>query len=114
MTLAPTPTRLAHVPRVIRLIRRALWRHVGRFLVPRPPHRKERQMTEYLVTWRIFVEAASPEDAAREALAVQRNPESEATGFEVRGAAGREVTIVVREPETPARPHLRLVKTSHA
>ena len=71
-------------------------------------------MTEYLVTWRIFVEATSPEAAAREALAVQRNLESEATGFEVRDTAGREVAIVVREAESPTRPHLRLVKTSHA
>ena len=71
-------------------------------------------MTEYLVTWRIFVEAESAEDAAREALAVQRNPETEATGFDVRDGAGREATIVVREAETPARPHLQLVKTSHA
>jgi hypothetical protein len=71
-------------------------------------------MTEYLVTWRIFIEAESPEDAAREALAVQRNPESEATGFDVRDAVGREVTLVVREADIPARPHLRLVKTSHA
>jgi len=114
MTLASTPTGLPHITRAIRLIRRALWRHVGRFLVPRPPHRKERQMTEYLVTWRIFVEAASPEDAAREALAVQRNPESEATGFDVRDGVGRETMVIVREAEAPARPHLRLVKTSHA
>ena len=71
-------------------------------------------MIEYLVTWRIFVEAASPEDAAREALAVQRNLESEATSFDVRDDTGREATIVAREVEPPARPHLRLVKTSHA
>jgi len=71
-------------------------------------------MTEYLVTWRIFIEAASPEDAAREALAVQRNPESETTGFDIRDAVGREVTIVVRETEFPAGARLRLVKTSHA
>ena len=71
-------------------------------------------MTEYLVTWRIFVEATSPEAAAREALAVQRDLDSEATGFEVRDAAGREVSIVVRDAETPTLPHLRLVKTSHA
>ena len=71
-------------------------------------------MTEYLVTWRIFVEADSPEDAAREALAVQRNLESEATGFDVRDGAGTEVTIVVRDAQATDRPHLRLVKTSHA
>lgn len=69
-------------------------------------------MTEYLVTWRIFVEATSPEAAAREALAVQRNPDCDATGFAVRDTLGREVTLVVRE--LPVRPHLRLVKTSHA
>ena len=103
MTPTPTPAGLARIPRrALRSVRRALWRHVGRFLVTRPPHRKERQMTEYLVTWRIFVEATSPEAAAREALAVQRDLDSEATGFEVRDA------------ETPALPHLRLVKTSHA
>jgi len=70
-------------------------------------------MTEYLVTWRIFVEARTPEEAAREALAVQRNLDSEATSFDVQDGAGRYGAIVVREPETPSRPHLRLVKTSH-
>ena len=72
-------------------------------------------MTQYLVTWQIFVEARTPEEAARDALAVQRSVESEATCFEVLDDAGHETTIVVRdELEPPARPYLRLVKTSHA
>lgn len=36
---------------------------------------------EYLVTWQIEVLADSPEDAARQALAVQRDPGSLATYF---------------------------------
>jgi hypothetical protein len=72
-------------------------------------------MTQYVVTWQIFVEARTPEEASREALAVQRNPESEATCFDVLDEAGHDVTVVVRdEPLGPARPSLRLVKTSHA
>ena len=72
-------------------------------------------MTQYLVTWQIFIEARTPEDAARDALAVQRNAESDATCFEVLDEAGHEAMVVVRdEPRLPARPHLRLVKTSHA
>jgi hypothetical protein len=45
-------------------------------------------MAEYLVLWKIFVEADSPSEAAWEALAAQRNPESEATEFEVRDELG--------------------------
>ena len=72
-------------------------------------------MTQYLVTWQIFVEARTPQEAARDALAVQRNPESEATCFEVLDEASHEITVVVRDdPQAPARPYLRLVKTSHA
>ena len=40
-------------------------------------------MSEYKVTWIIEVEAESMEEAAREALAIQRDPFSEATVFEV-------------------------------
>lgn len=72
-------------------------------------------MTQYLVTWQIFVEARTPEEAARDALAVQRSVDSEATCFDVLDEAGHEVTVVARdEPQAPARPYLRLVKTSHA
>jgi hypothetical protein len=71
-------------------------------------------MTEYLVTWHIFVEARSPEEAAREALAAQRSLESDTTGFTVRDERGRDLAIVVGKAEVPALPHLRLVKTSRA
>ena len=80
-------------------------------------------MTEYLVTWQIFVEAGTPEEAAERALAAQRNVESAATCFDVCDEEGRCDTIVcpscvapVRPPEVdvPARPHLILVKTSRA
>ena len=38
-------------------------------------------MTHYLVTWKIDLDADSPEDAARQALEVQRDPASIATFF---------------------------------
>jgi hypothetical protein len=71
-------------------------------------------MTQYLVTWQIFVEARSPEEAARDALAAQRNADSEAICFDVRDDAGHTDTVVVGEVAPPVRCHLRLVKTSHA
>ena len=78
-------------------------------------------MTEYLVTWCIFVEAETPEEAARGALAEQRDIESTATCFDVYDETGRRDTIVCPEcmdracPDgAPARPHLKLVKTSRA
>ena len=40
-------------------------------------------MPSYYITWDIQIEADSPEDAAREALEIQRNPESIATVFTV-------------------------------
>ena len=40
-------------------------------------------MTEYLVTWKIDIDADSPEEAAAQALICQRDPESTATIFEV-------------------------------
>jgi hypothetical protein len=40
-------------------------------------------MTEYRVTWKIDIEADSPEEAAEKALAVHRDPNSIATVFEV-------------------------------
>jgi hypothetical protein len=40
-------------------------------------------MPEYLVEWAIEIDADSPEDAARKALAIQRDPESIATTFHV-------------------------------
>jgi uncharacterized membrane protein len=44
---------------------------------------------EYKVTWTIDLDADSPEDAARRALEIHRNPESWATHFEVRNRQGR-------------------------
>lgn len=40
-------------------------------------------MPDYLVTWEIDVTAETPVEAAREALRIQRNPESIATVFGV-------------------------------
>ncbi len=44
-------------------------------------------MTSYVVRWEIDIEANSLEEAAKEALKIQRDPESEAIFFEVRRAA---------------------------
>lgn len=40
-------------------------------------------MAEYLVEWKIEIDADSPEAAARKALAIQRNPKSIAVVFDV-------------------------------
>ena len=40
-------------------------------------------MPEYLVTWMIDIVADGPVEAAAQALAIQRDPSSEATVFEV-------------------------------
>lgn len=40
-------------------------------------------MNSYFVQWFIDLDAASPEDAARKALAIQRDPTSLATVFSV-------------------------------
>lgn len=39
---------------------------------------------QYLVTWTIDIEADSPKDAAEQALAIHRNPESIAPVFDVK------------------------------
>jgi len=44
---------------------------------------------EYRVIWTIDIDADSPEDAARKALAIHRDPNSWATHFEVRDRKGR-------------------------
>lgn len=47
-------------------------------------------MAEYLVTWEINIfDAESPEEAAREALRIQRTPQSEATCFIVTDDDGK-------------------------
>lgn len=45
-------------------------------------------MNSYRVEWTMDIEADSPEEAARKALAVQRNPESIATVFDVQADDG--------------------------
>lgn len=42
-------------------------------------------MKSYLVSWHINLWATSPKDAAEQALAIQRDPNSIATEFEVLG-----------------------------
>jgi hypothetical protein len=66
-------------------------------------------VTEFTVSWSIDVEADTPEDAAREAQAIQRDPDSSATIFRVtptNDPEGGEDIDVVRdalEVETLAR-----------
>lgn len=38
----------------------------------------------YRVTWEIDIEAGSPQQAAKQALAIQRDPQSTATMFKIR------------------------------
>lgn len=40
-------------------------------------------MNEYTVTWAIDIDADTPEEAAKEAMAIQRDPDSIATVFMV-------------------------------
>lgn len=55
-------------------------------------------MPTYLVTWIIDIEADTPRDAAQKALEIQRDPESIATVFEVKGRAMEAVSIDLSEP----------------
>lgn len=50
--------------------------------------------TEYRVTWGIDISADTPHAAAAKALAIQRNPESIATVFDVTARAGGPTTHV--------------------
>lgn len=54
-------------------------------------------MPEYLIEWTIELDAESPEDAARAALAIQRDPDSLATMFKVYGEDGKYVVIDLAE-----------------
>lgn len=51
------------------------------------------------VVWEIDVEADTPEEAARQALAIQRDLQSTATVFDVTDAAGNTVQIDLEEEE---------------
>jgi len=46
------------------------------------------ETTEYTVCWQIEIIASSREEAAKEALAIQRDPSSEALVFDVYDAGG--------------------------
>jgi len=58
---------------------------------------------EYTVTWRIEVDADSPEHAARTALEMQRDPDSLATHFEVVAPDGRVVEVDLLRMDEPER-----------
>ncbi len=49
---------------------------------------------EYLLHWRIDLEGYTPEEAAREALQIQRDPESVATFFDVQDKATGEIVRI--------------------
>jgi hypothetical protein len=71
-------------------------------------------MREYLVIWKIFVEAESPEEAAREALGIQRNANSGATLFEVKDEWGLDEGVVaVDEPEPRMHTTARILLFEH-
>ena len=57
----------------------------------------------YLVTWRIDSHAATPQDAAMEALIIQRDPNSVATVFEVKDLGTGVETRVDLEEESRGR-----------
>jgi hypothetical protein len=57
-------------------------------------HYLEVLVTDYIVTWVIDIEADSPEEAARLALEIQRDPDSIATYFTVAGPLASDVTNV--------------------
>lgn len=50
-------------------------------------------MSEFKVTWTIQIEAENSEQAAQEALKIQRDPKSLATCFEVTDDSGRETSL---------------------
>ena len=61
-------------------------------------------MSLYRVTWLIDIEADAPEEAARKALAIHRNPASNATCFEVtdRTVGGETTSIDLLWSDLPA------------
>lgn len=51
-------------------------------------------MKQYTVTWEIDIDANTPEEAAREALKIQRDTGSEATVFEVTDTSSEQTKTV--------------------
>lgn len=60
-------------------------------------------MPSYRVVWCIDIDAENPEDAARQALNIQRDPESIATWFDVFNDQGDHLTSV--DVELFTHPH---------
>jgi len=58
-------------------------------------------MQTYLVEWSINLDADSPEDAARQALGIQRDPGSLATVFHMYGDDGSDTIIDIEDPDNP-------------
>ena len=58
-------------------------------------------MAEYVVRWKIELEADSPQDAAAQALDIQRDPDSIATVFDVVDPGGASKTVDVAELALP-------------
>lgn len=58
-------------------------------------------MQSYLVEWSINIDADSPEDAARQALGIQRDPHSVATVFHMYGDDGHDTIIDIEDPDDP-------------
>lgn len=56
-------------------------------------------METYTVTWEIELDAESPEDAARQALEIQRDPFSSALVFFVQDEMGDRVMVDLFEEE---------------
>jgi hypothetical protein len=55
-------------------------------------------MTGYTVRWEIVIDADSPRDAARKALAIHRDPDSTATVFEILGINGEPNVLIDLAP----------------
>ena len=53
----------------------------------------------YRIVWEIDLDASTAHEAAKAALAIQRNPESIATAFDVFDEAGRRTKVDLRDNE---------------
>jgi hypothetical protein len=75
-------------------------------------------MTEFTVTWSIDVEADTPEDAAREAQAIQRDPDSSATIFRVTPTndpeGGENIDVVRERGDSPDADRLKRLEREFA
>jgi len=63
-------------------------------------------MADYFIEWTIDLEASTPEEAAREALKIMRDPESAATCFKVYDEDGNPVQIDLTRIDEEAQPRL--------